>query len=57
MLIQRVDALLVRLGIQTHGQIVAGKMVDPFIGLERAINPFRQLLFVLNTQQHAIVTP
>ena len=57
MFIQRINTLLMRLGVEPHRQVATGQMIDPLIVLKRAINPVRQLLLVLNAQQHTVVAP
>ncbi|MNP12805.1 hypothetical protein D3C76_1050560 [compost metagenome] len=57
MQIQLVNPGLMRLGIQTQHQIVPGQLIHTLIRLQIAVNPRGQFLFVLDTQQDAVVTP
>ena len=57
MLVQSFNPLLVRFRVKANRQVTAREVINLFVGLEPGINPLRQPLFVLNAQQHAIVTP
>ena len=56
MLVQGFNPLLVRFRVEPYRQVIPGQVIHQLIGLENAIHPLRQLLLVLNPQQHAVIS-
>ena len=56
-LIQRLNTLFMKLGIQAQHHVVPGQLIHQLIGIEHIAHPGRELLLIVDPQHHAVVAP